>query len=224
MFAYDKKDSSIEIYSIESDNNILEEYRNEKMKLIPEEYRVYKAKQVCKELNEEPFFEKHLDEVDSRFFSSAIVDRKTPFAEDYHILLPEFDTDLKKQLIDRYIKGEYVDRKTATILYDTFKYFLLTEPKYKRCTNNNYTHHMNNIIQIPDCLYALQLLQQEKYNQFLEQETDINEILSLFEIERIDEISEEEIIKCDRYGITDNAYNKVLSKVNNSKQLINYIK
>lgn len=224
MFLYDKRNSNIDVYSLDSSKEQLEQFRKEKIKLIPEEYLVYKAKQVCKKTDEEPFFEKYLNELDTRFFSSAIVDRKTPFMEDYHILLPEFDFSIKSQLTDRYIKGEFIDRKAIRVLYDTFKYYLLTESKYRRCTNNNHTHHMYNIIQIPECLYALQLLEQGKYDLFLKQEIDIDEILNLFNLKKIGEINEEEIIKCDKYGITDNAHNKVLSKVNNSKGIINYIK
>lgn len=78
---------------------------------------------------------------------------------------------------------------------------------------------MRNTIQIPQILYALQLLQQEKYVLFLKQDVTHDEILSLFQKVKLGEMTEDELLNIEKYGILSNAHNKVLEKVNNDKKL-----
>ena len=224
MFLYDKKSNVIDVYNLKSNPQDLEDYRKEKMKLIPEYQRFFWAKQVSEDKEEIPLFERVEDELDNHFISYAIADRKAPFDKSYHLILPEYDLDGKDTLIDDYYKGNFTDRKTAVILYSDFKYYLLTDKRYNRRTNNNYTYHMKDIIQIPRILYGLQLLQQEKYDLFLKQDINHDELLSLFKKIKLGEITEEDLLNIDRFGITENAYNKVLTKAKRDESLSNRLK
>ena len=223
MFLYDKRSNVIDIYDLKSDPEEIENYRKEKMQLLPADKQIFRAKQVCYRNRKEPLFEEMEDSLDSNFNSHVIADRKIPSDTSYHLILPEFNLLGKELLLDNYYKGKYIDRKTAVILYQNFKYFLLTERKYDKCKNDDYTYQMRNIIQIPQILYALQLLEQEKYDLFLKQDVNHKELLSLFQKVKLGEISEEELLNIDRYGITDKAYDRVIEKVNNDKKLVKRI-
>ena len=58
---------------------------------------------------------------------------------------------------------------------------------------------------------------------FLKQDVNHKELLSLFQKVKLGEISEEELLNIDRYGITDKAYDRVIEKVNNDKKLVKRI-
>lgn len=59
----------------------------------------------------------------------------------------------------------------------------------------------------------------KKYVLFLKQDVTHDEILSLFQKVKLGEMTEDELLNIEKYGILSNAHNKVLEKVNNDKKL-----
>ena len=129
-------------------------------------------------------------------------------------------------LLNNYIHGLYSLNDVAKIIYPgSEKYFLFTE-KYNVVDSDMYadikTYIMRNIIQLPESLYKLQLLENGNFNGLSIE--DISEQLDLFELRELDSIDKETIRKMDLYGVSDQLYYKTMNKVEKDSKKLQLIK
>ncbi len=81
---------------------------------------------------------------------------------------------------------------------------------------------MEEIIQLPESLYLLQLLEQGRFALF--DGKDISEQLALYTLAKINEVSMEELQKMDVCGITQDVYSRTIQKAENHAHLLKLIK
>ncbi len=146
----------------------------------------------------------------------------------------EFHNSRYFETLQQYYDGQFSDKLVARIHYlKTIRYFLLTAPKYRKdtiqphlCTYFNYV--MSNIIELPESLYLLQLLEQEKFELLKEkgmyEEIDISKLLDFYSLTQIDERSLEDFQKMDLSGITQNGYSKAISKCRTDVYILKLLK
>lgn len=214
MFLYDKKENSINVYSVKSDNTIVE-YRKKEMDKISE--KVFKARTKIDSSLETPLFEKN--EVLSNIIPIGTANNcKSGYGS--HWLSPDYNRNY--ELVCRYINGDYINKPVVRVQGDEMMYFLLTQKNYFTCFNNTDKKVMNGIIKIPESLYLLQSFQQEEFS-FLNDKS-ISELLSLFSVSYTDEISLEELEKMDKYGMAPNAYQNALNKANKDSQVLKFVR
>lgn len=225
MLLYEKQNNIINVYKLNASKKALIDYRIREIKNIPENQRVLYAKQAYTDFNSRPLFEKYAEKLDEHIFPFEKADSRLSSDMTYHILLPDpIEQETKDKLMQNFYDGKYEEQKVARILYDSVRYYLLTQDKYIDARYRTYTKYLRNIIQIPESLYILQLFEQGKFDILINQGLDITKILELYKLDTFGYISEEDLINFDRYEITNNSHTKVLAKAQKDSTLINMFK
>ena len=222
MLLYEKRGKKIGIYKFIPNRDALTEYRRREMTSIPESERVLIAEGHTASCSEVPLFEFYSKNLDSIILSMEEVNSKKNDAHgNYHNIRTDGTTPRNKEiLLDCYCQGNLNKCAVARIQdLKQLKYYLLTKTDYEDTWFDTRLKIMKDIIQIPESLYLLQLLEQEKFA--LIKDEDISKQLSLFNLSRcFDEISLEEFEKTDKYGITKNLYQQTVDKANNDAILL----
>ena len=213
MYIYKNNGNNIEAYELIAKAQELARYRKEKLQLIPKEEQAKAA--YCRGWFSRPFEKQFLNLLHGdEAYDYLRFDNPDAEFSFYHCLN---NMDLNnlcikyelKDLLEDYYNGKYSDRPIIKMQYeDIIKYYLITKDKYEKINNEALIWSMDKIIQLPKCLYLLQLLEQGKYS-LIKPDDDINEQLALFDIEFIDRFSKNTLAKMDRCGITNNALEKV---------------
>lgn len=211
MFIYDKKENSIDIYSIEAKKEALKNFRKSVIQKHKNEDLFY-----CLETNSEETIKQfnvarsidirlldynHIDFLDHRLWSSITQ------------LHP------KKYILERYIDGEYdelVPTKTFEFIWKDdliCEIHHLIKPEVEKVVFQN-THgkvwEINNMINLPRNLYLLQLLLQGRFEDLTSE--DISRQLQLFDINYLKNIKLDNIREILETGLVRGTIEDTINK------------
>lgn len=228
MYLYQKHGETINVYNFNAKHSDLVNYRVEQMKKIPQGRRVLYAETNSEPI--EPLFQHYMGQLDQITFHYLEADDDIRYGDGdinarwYHKLkVDKSNKDACKELLQRYYQGQLTDKDIARIQYESgIRYFLLKNRVYSPDLYDKQLKILNDIIEIPESLYLLQLLLQEKFS--LIGDKDISEQLSLFKLSHVDNIHVEDMLKMDACGITDDVSSKVLIKARNDARVLSLIK
>lgn len=223
MFLYDKKEKSLDVYSFNGYEEDMIQYREDQMLQIPEMDRVFMAESYSHDMGESPLFEFYAERLDTEIIPMEYANSKRGKLR-YHFLKTGPTSKRNKEiLLDCFYYGHLSDRKIARIQdLNKLRYFLLYNTTYSAQLYNSRIRILQDIIELPESLYLLQMLEQGKFA--LLGDKDISEQLNLFTISHIDEISLAELKKMDTCGITQNAYEQTLNKAENDAHILKLIR
>ena len=126
-------------------------------------------------------------------------------------------------LLDRYYNGQFSDRNVARIQdLSKLRYFLLSKEIYSAEIYDNRIKKLKDIMELPESLYFLQMLEQGKFSLLIDK--DITEQLDLFSLEHINEISFEELRRMEACGLSNNTFEKIIAKSENDECVLKLIK
>lgn len=210
MLLYDRKEKTIDVYEFLADANDLFNYRKQQMEKISKEKTFYIATAYPRDKDDKPILEKR----DNSFNSNIIPMWRLNSSQHFHF----FNTDdkisegQKQLLLDRLYNGEFDKNKIARVKDDKLRYFLLKSTEYhKDILSASFDKRiLEDIIEVPESLYYLQLLLQEKFS-FLE-DKNISEQLALFNLNYVDEFNVEELEKIDKLNVVPGAFDRVINK------------
>ena len=228
MYLYQKQGETINVYDFSAKDSVLTDYRMEQMKKIPQGKRVLYAETNCKSM--EPLFQHYIGQLDQITFDYLEADDDIRYGDGdinarwYHKLnVEKSNKDKCKELLQRYYQGQLTNKDIARIQYESgIRYYLLKNRVYTPDIYDEQLKILNGIIEIPESLYLLQLLQQEKFS--LIGDKDISEQLSLYNLSYIENIHIEDMLKMDACGITDDISSKVLIKAHNDAKVLSLVK
>lgn len=227
MYLYQKQGETIDVYDFSAEHSNLVNYRMEQMKKIPQGKRVLYAETNSTSL--EPLFQEYIGQLNEIIFDYEEADDDFRYCDGdingswYHKLRVETcDKDKCKQLLQGYYQGELTDKEIARIQYESrIRYYLLKNRLYVPDSYGKPLQILSGIIEIPESLYLLQLLQQEKFS--LIGDRDISEQLSLYNLSYIDNIPISDMQRMDMCGITEDISAKVLIKAHNDAKVLSLI-
>lgn len=211
MYLYDKKRDKLDIYSLIPDDEKLYEYRVEQMNQIKEDQKVVRAVTGMGNQNYEIF--KYYRET----FDTKIIPIKSVNGL-YHKLEPDKSRN-KDVLLNSYYSGNLRDRKIARVRdLKRLRYFLLNKTEY---INYPWQTILEGIIEVPESLYLLSLIEQEKYS--LIGDKDVSKQLSLFSVHKLDRICLKTVEMMDNMCITQGCYRETIKKAENDAHLLKLI-
>lgn len=228
MLLYDKKDDSIDIYTLQARQEELKKYRKEVLQGYDTSSLFYCLKtgveSIAKNFLKGGDFD--ICDVDSRGWRKldsgwSLIDRMSKKVSDS-------DIEIQKKILEKYIEGEYSSLVPSRV-YDTTvehveyydKYLFLKPEKIKEIWNSIIFWQINNMLNLPRNLYLLQLIELGRFEQLTKE--NIKEQLQLFDIDyskrvKVSEIEEllstslvsgkiEDVIKKAKVG------SKILQKI-----------
>ncbi len=233
MFLYDKKEKSLDVYDFTANKDDLIDYRMTQMEQIPESERIFVAETHIDPYGDLLLFEKYTGKTfNYEVLSASYADnyseerKKSDVYRRYHVLKSDNRSKRNNEmLLDYYVFGHLADRSVVQIQYpEIIKYYLLKRTSYDFVGSDEYgkNYKMEDIIQLPESLYLLQLLEQDKFTSF--DGKDISEQLELYTLAKVNEISMEELQKMDACNITQDAYLKTIKKAENDSHVLKLIK
>lgn len=216
MFLYDMKEKTLNIYKLTSDIQAMKNYRLKEMEKISEDKRMFIAQGFLSGLIP-PLFEFEFDDPELTFSMEEV---SNGFIHKLKVENPIKGSSMIT--LASYISGELRDRPVVKIEEnDKIRYFLLANDKYEK--DNHYNGKvMKGIIEIPESLYLLQLLQQEKFK--LVGDKNVKKQLSLYKIISTEEVSLDMIKKTSSYVGKPDAYQEILAKAEVDKNILKYVK
>ena len=194
MLIYDRKDTEIDIYSIEANTEKIKDYKKRIIDSLGEDelFRKLTTNSSCiiSQLR------KNKNIYIPSFFSNGIV----PGGKGWFKLVPmkdtcSYDYQNQKELIEKYIEGEYDNLDIKSIIERIPKVgsvckihrLLLIEDILGIEGVIGLFYESKNIIELPNNLYLLHLLQHGKYEKLVTE--DLTEQLSLFDIDYLKSVS-----------------------------------
>ena len=223
MLLYDNKDKHLDIYEFNSDRKKMIDYKLKELKKIPENERFLVAKTRINS-NDKPLFEEYISNLNNDIvLDSTYVDSKDNNNGTYHKL--EYDNNNSTFLENYYIYSNLKDKSVVQIKYlEMIKYYLLYSRKYRYLGEyeDKKDYQMDNILQIPESLYLLQLIEQEKFKSL--DDKDIEEQLSLYTLSKKDEIPKELLKKASLTSLVKDKYEIALNKALNDSHILKKIK
>lgn len=231
MFLYDKKEKSLDVYDFTASKESLEKFRMEQIEQIPKDERIMFAETHVKLYGQTPLLKEYIGKnSNNEILSSDYADNEERKNNDpygrYHVLRNDKRSDKDHEfLLDLYIHGHFVDKSIVQIQYqEMMKYYLLRRESYGYLGeyDGGKNFKMEEIIQLPESLYLLQLLEQGRFALLDDQ--DITKQLELYTLTKIYEVSFEELQKMDSCGITENAYSKTRYKADSDSHILKLLK
>lgn len=216
MFLYDKKDTTVDVYSFIQNQEKVHNYKIEQMNQIPSNERGLYLEEIVPSFQSLPILYKE------NIYKDIIPSSKL---KGEHISLNyNTDKDDVEDLLDWFYSEKYKDRPVARISdLKKLRYLLIASSIINsREENGKVIMKIEDIIEIPKSLYLLQLLQQEHF--FMIKDENLSEQLNLFEFQYIDNIRLDELKKMDICGITKKAYPKIIEKSENDKHILKLLK
>lgn len=159
MFLYDKKDNKLDVYSFNENKDAMVEYRQNEMLAIPERERVVVAESYSYDMSDAPLFEFYAKQFDTTIIPMEEANSKKDELR-YH-LLKKGKTSKRNQeiLLDSYYYGHLSDRNIVRIQdLNKLRYYLLYRSTYTAQPYDNRLKRMDNIIELPESLFLLQML------------------------------------------------------------------
>ena len=234
MILYEDKNDKIGIYEFApKDKYEIFKYKTDELGKISEEDKVYYAESKVGYYSS-PIFSDDMFKIKNGVYESSEVDCDDEALERRRLLSNPYYNRLliskrnhgNMALIEKYIHGAYDSKKIAKIIYQNdMKYFLLTD-EYKSLdsdiSSDQRLYIMRNIIQLPESLYKLQLLQNGFFDNL--ESDEIKEQLDLFSLKELDSIDKETIRKMDLYKIGKQSYYETMLKVESDSKKLKLLK
>lgn len=234
MLLYEDKKNKIGIYEFVPKNMYdFFEYKTDELKKVDDEEKIYYAESRIGSYSD-PVFSKNMIKIKNSDFLDSEVDcddealeRRALISNPYYNRLLISKRNHKNlDLLEKYIHGNFESSDVVRIKYpNLLKYFLLTEAYL--IVDNEYDFDeklciMKNIIQLPESLYKLQLLENGNFEKLSGE--DYSEQLDLFTLNQLDEIDKETVRKMDLYRIGNQSFYKTMQKVENDTKKLQLIK
>lgn len=126
----------------------------------------------------------------------------------------------RKEILKKYIDGEYDKLLPTEVVGNNQKYHFLKPDKEKILlrASEDKIYRVNNLIDLPEKLYLLQLLLNEKYVEIANK--NIEEQLSLFDIEYLKSIKKKVLEELGSLGIIDLNNTSLNEKAQINKKII----
>lgn len=207
MYLYEQKNNKLLIHELIINESVLPDYRKSEMESIPESEREATGTETtscaypyeCK---------RYIEEYRDNRIKNVIVN-KMPFNR------VELETPAKdSQYFRDYYNGQYAQN---IVIGSNNNYYLFVRDKMygHRGLLQDWKHGYMTMIHIPETLFVLQLLQQEKISLIPKTilPNSIISPLSLCSHEVIDELDLSQFKKSDKYFVTDNISDEVYKKV-----------
>lgn len=217
MYLLDKDNDKIDVYYLHPKDRDLFYYRVEQMKQIPENEKIMCGVTGVGIENYE-IFKNYEDKFDIETIPMANANGK------YHKLEQNIlygNGKNKEKLLSDFYLGDLRDKKIARVWdLNNIKYFLLKETEYSRILPGKKI--LEQIIQIPESLYLLSLIEQEKFT--LIGDKDISEQLSLFKLEQEQSIDLNTLDRIQFIGIAPDCYKRAIKKAENDAHILKLLK
>lgn len=200
MLIYDKKDTEIDVYSIEANTEKIKDYKKRIIDSLDVDELFYKlttnsSNIVSKIKNNsyQPLIYSNGAFMDNRGWLK-LIQMKDTFS---------YDPQRRKEIIEKYIEGEYDNLDIKSIIERIFKggsiyknHSLLLVENFSSTRNTigdfrEVLFEYNNVVDLPKKLYLLYLLQHGEYGRLISE--DITEQLSLFDINYLKSVSMSDI-------------------------------
>ena len=211
MFLYEKEGKDMKVYSLKKDEQALREYRMNQMKQIRAGRRCFYTTEVVESLRDDPTLLR-------RNFETDI----TPYSELVDKLRYNTDKEDCDALLREYYRGDYTNRSVAVIdYYKKLRYLLMVtiSPRYAGYPRKN-TLCIDDLVELPESLYFLQLLERGKYNLLAEK--DVSEQLQYFDFHFVDSFNEQELQKMIKCGILSNE--TLQETLDSNQQAVQFLK
>ena len=130
------------------------------------------------------------------------------------------EQEQEKEILKKYIDGEYDKLLPTEVVGNNQKYHFLKADKEKLLlrASEDKIYRVNNLIDLPEKLYLLQLLLNEKYVEIANK--NIEEQLSLFDIEYLKSIKKKALEELGSLGIIDLNNTSLNEKAQINKKII----
>lgn len=213
MYLFNKNGNKLDLYNLLPKDKKLYEYRVEKMKQIPDEKKFLYGITSMGIENYEIF------KLYENKFDIEIIPIQNANGM-YHRLEETPINSNKDKLLNAYYNGQLKDKKIARISdLKKIRYLLLNQTQYKYYPGIKV---LEEIIEIPESLYLLSLIEQEKFS--LIGDKDISEQISLFKLEQLKGFDLDTIERMDYVGIFPGGYLKTIQKAENDEKILKLIK
>ena len=221
MFLYSKNGSKIEVFDMKPDMKKVTDYKKEQIaNAFGAGGRIITAFSTDSKILENPVEEINLKDVENE--ECDYMGRCS-----YSRLEREESSLQTHKLLEKYYKNEYssnnikriVDRNFYGKLH-TLRYLLLTEPRYTSARFTGYC--MENIIELNQSLFYLQLLEQGSFNRLVDK--DISEQLALYNITYHSDISINSLQKMYDVDLLPGAFEGVMSNVETTQKILSKTK
>lgn len=223
MYIYNKIKDKVEIYKVMPNVKEIYDYKKELMNKINEEKRIIATEIYTDPYFNQLFFEDYQSLADEKVFKPNEVFFTDKGAYQRYQLEKESELtkEEKHKLIDKLCHGEFINQTVFKIDYgNKLRYLLLTKNKYKAYLHNNRYLTMEGIIDIPEDIYILQLIEAGKISKVEKQ--NFYDMLNLFDFSfenQVDIKYLEELSKCN---LVNNTYKNFIDK--ESSKAPNFIK
>lgn len=235
MYLYDRKNDTIEIYSMQENINALKAYQTQEMQAIPMAHRVLEIE--TNTLNV-PFsrefpLQKNTEPIDIKNTEIHFTKKKI-IGSEYH-RLKVANRSLEEQIMDTKVKDYYFGNYNLSQMVRVYKFeqsnqrlsiafYLLLNGYYDSEKGSGNIRYIRNIINIPESLYLLELLRRGHFS--LLDNKDITEQLKLFTISEnpIKCYTLKELEELGKYDFDPEAANKALDRVENSRTIFERVR
>lgn len=212
MYLYDKKENKLDIYDLIPNIKELYEYRAEQMKQIPEKDMIIRG---VTGTGIESY--KILQDYENKFDTEILPIENVNGM--FHKLEPDYlnnsETNRKK-LLELFYSGYFINKKIARIQdLKKIRYLLLKHSEYRYYPGKA---TLDEIIEIPESLYLLSLIEQEKFS--LIGNKNISEQLKLFKLEQTKSIDLDTLERIDYIGLAPDCYTKAIKKSRNDAHIL----
>ena len=231
MLIYDKKDTEIDIYSIYANEEKIKDYKKRIIDSLDEDELFYtlttnSSNIVSKIENNlyQPLIYSNGVFIDNRGWLKLI-----PMKDTF-----SYDPQRQKEIIEKYIEGKYDNLDVKSMIERTSKgdstyksHSLLLIENFLDTRNTIagirvVVFETKNVIDLPNNLYLLYLLQHGEYEKLLSK--NIDEQLSLFDIEYLKSVSIMDIKEMLETGLISETLFDAVSKVNIGSKILRKVK
>ena len=224
MYLYEKNNNDINIYNMFPNLEMLYCYRKEMMSKMGDNY-LYDGLEILNNDNEKPLFELYESELDNIILPIEKVNSK--YNDDYdrnHELVMSDKSFYKKgEILTKYFYNTYRNNNVVKIQdLNKLRYFILTNKQYLTDENNKLLKVMSDIIEIPENLYVLHMLEQNKFD--LINNYNYEEQLKFFNLKYIDKINFDDLRRLEWFGIGKNLYDNALKLSEQDEKVIKILK
>lgn len=233
MLIYDRKDTEIDIYSIEANTEKIKDYKKRIIDSLDEDELFYKlttnsscfiSQTTIKDNLFQPLFFSNGVFIDNKVWLK-LIRMKDTFS---------YDSQRQKEIIEKYIEGEYDNLNIKSIIeriskggsiYKNHSLLLVENFSPTRNTIGDFREVLfeyNNVVDLPKKLYLLYLLQHGEYERLISE--DITEQLSLFDIYYLKSVSMSDIKEMIDTGLFSDTLLDIDKKSNVGSKVLQKVK
>lgn len=227
MLIYDRKENSIDIYTMNPKVEELKKYRKNVMRRQRIEEMFYSLKTNCKDTIERISYCSNVDIKLLNYDKDTIIGVRPWSRLQLMWNVEPCEKEIQQELIEKYIEGEYDSVNPVKILecnWDNVKCVelnrLLKTTGARIVTKNSQGNvwEIKNMINLPKSLFLLHLLQQGKYGELIFE--NITRQLSLFDIEYLKSVNIMDIKDMIETGLVSGTLSDAIDKANIGSKIL----